>query len=430
MSTEAQAMAGARPSPSLRSGLLARRPWTAVVLLMFLGVVNYLDRTLPGILAEPLKRDLGLSDTFLGVLNGIAFLGVYAVAGIPIAHLADRGRYGLVISGALALWSAMTALGGLVVTGWQLAATRIGVALGEAGSTPAAHAYISRNFPPERRSAALALCSLGAPFGGMAGLIAGGLIGEALGWRMTLIVMGVFGLVLAPFVLLALGPGQRIAIQTKESGGDVVRLLRKPSLIAILAATSFISMGGYSALAFTPAFLMRVHELSIAVVGLQMGLLQGGIGAAALIISGWLGGLLGKRDPRLMLAVLAAMCLICAPIGAVAFTIDDAQLAMVCAAVAAVLASAYLGLTVACLHSLVPLGMRARASAVLLFCSALFGSLGPLIVGAVSDRLAAGYGVMSLAHAMLVIPVVYVLAAIAYLGAMSTFGRDQVRETG
>lgn len=428
MPSDTQAMTGARPTPSLRAGLLAGRPWTAVVLLMLLGVVNYLDRTLPGILAEPLKRELGLSDTFLGVLNGVAFLSVYAVAGIPIARLADRGRYGAVITGALTLWSAMTALGGMVVNGWQLAATRIGVALGEAGSTPAAHAYISRNFPPERRSAALALCSLGAPLGGMAGLIAGGLIGEALGWRMTLVVMGVFGLVLAPVVLLALGPGRRIETAARESGGDVVALLRKPSLLAILAATSFISMGGYSALAFTPAFLMRVHDLSIAVVGLRLGLLQGAIGAAALVLSGWLGGVLGKRDPRLMLAVLATMCLICAPITVVAFTTGDPQLAMVCAAVGGVLASAYLGLTVACLHTLVPLAMRARSSAVLLFCSALFGSLGPLIVGKISDRLSADYGVTSLAHAMLVVPVVYTLAAISYLAAMSTFGRDQVRE--
>ncbi|PRC58469.1 MFS transporter, partial [Mycobacterium sp. ITM-2017-0098] len=84
-------------------------------------------------------------------------LAVYALIGIPIARISDRGAYGLVISGCLALWGVMTMLGGAVQSGVQLALTRVGVAIGEAGSTPAAHAYVARNFPPERRAAPLAV---------------------------------------------------------------------------------------------------------------------------------------------------------------------------------------------------------------------------------------------------------------------------------
>lgn len=149
-----EAQAAAPRQSLIRGGLLAGRPWTAVVLLMLLTVVNYLDRLLPGILAESLKHDLGLSDTFLGVLNGVAFLAVFAVAGIPIARLADRGRYGAVISGSLALWSAMTTLGGLAASGWQLAVTRMGVALGEAAArrrrTPTSRAVFRPSAGPQR----------------------------------------------------------------------------------------------------------------------------------------------------------------------------------------------------------------------------------------------------------------------------------------
>lgn len=122
--------------PPLRAGMLAAHPWAAVALLMVVTIFNNVDRFLPAILAEPMKRELKLSDTFLGVLNGLGFLVIYALACIPIARRADSGRFGAVISASLAGWSLMTLLGGMVVSAWQLAATRAGVALGEAGSTP------------------------------------------------------------------------------------------------------------------------------------------------------------------------------------------------------------------------------------------------------------------------------------------------------
>jgi MFS family permease len=126
------------------------RAWTAVVLLAIVGVLNYADRFLPAVLAEPIRVELELSDTAIGVINGFGFLLVYAVLGLFIARIADRGAFGLVVSACLTLWGAMTMLGGAVVSGLALALTRVGVAIGEAGSTPAAHAYVARNFLPER----------------------------------------------------------------------------------------------------------------------------------------------------------------------------------------------------------------------------------------------------------------------------------------
>lgn len=159
------------------------RAWTAVVVLALVGTLNYVDRFLPGVLAEPIKKDLALSDTAIGVINGFGFLVVYAVVGILIARIADRGLFGTVIAGCLTLWGSMTMLGGAVQSGFQLALTRVGVAVGEAGSTPAAHAYVARNFAPDKRSAPLAVTTMAIPLASAASLLGGGLLAESLGWR-------------------------------------------------------------------------------------------------------------------------------------------------------------------------------------------------------------------------------------------------------
>ncbi len=109
-----------------------RRAWAAVGLLTLVGTLNYVDRFLPSVLAEPIKHDLALSDTAIGVINGFGFLIVYAVLGIAVARVADRGTYGAVIAACLTLWGSMTMLGGAVQSGFQLALTRVGVAVGEA----------------------------------------------------------------------------------------------------------------------------------------------------------------------------------------------------------------------------------------------------------------------------------------------------------
>ena len=125
-----------------------------------------------------------------------------------IARIADRGAFGLVISACLTLWGAMTMLGGAVQSGFQLALTRVGVAVGEAGSTPAAHAYVARNFAPERRAAPLAVITLSIPLASAASLIGGGLLAQSLGWRTAFVVMGAISVVFAPLVLFVLGRRQ------------------------------------------------------------------------------------------------------------------------------------------------------------------------------------------------------------------------------
>jgi len=388
-----------------------------IPVLVLVGLFNYLDRALPAVLAEPIKRDLALSDTALGLINGFGFLVVYALAGIPIARLADRGSYAGVISASLGLWSFMTLLGGLVVSGWQLAVTRMGVALGEAGSLPASHAYVTRNFPPHQCALALSMLSLAVPLGNSIGLLAGGTLGEMIGWRGTLILMGGLGLALAPFVLFVLRRASRglesavPVTSPARKGLAILDSARQPGVAWILIASSFVAVGGYAAIAFAPAFLMRVHGLDLETVGIRFGLGAGMAGIIALLVTGWWSDRLVSRQSNKPLIVVVVMILIVLPFSIGAFIVVDPGTALVLAAISSVVPVAYLAPVVAALHSLVPSAVRAQVSALLLLCTAIMGGLGPLAVGLISDALQPSHGSRSLALAMLVVPAAFAVAA-------------------
>lgn len=278
-----------------------RRAWAAVGVLALVGTLNYVDRFLPSVLAEPIKHDLELSDTAIGVINGFGFLIVYAVMGIAVARVADRGAFGAVVAGCLTLWGTMTMLGGAVQSGFQLALTRVGVAIGEAGSTPAAHAYVARNFVPQRRSAPLAVITIAIPLASTASLLGGGLLAQSLGWRTAFVIMGAVSVVLAPLVLLVVGVRQSLpaapAVVDKTAGGWW-NLLRKPSFLIVVAGTAFISAAGYSLTTFSPAFLMRTRGMSLGEVGVEYGLATGAIGVLGLLIVGRLADRLAERADR------------------------------------------------------------------------------------------------------------------------------------
>ena len=157
-------------------------------MLVVVYVFNFLDRQIVTILAEPIKNDLGLNDTQIGLMTGLAFALFYTILGIPLARLADRANRVNIISIALVIWSGMTALCGMAQNFAQILAARIGV--GEAGCSPPAHSLIADYFPPDKRASALSIYALGIPVGSILGLLAGGWIAELYGWRMAILPGG------------------------------------------------------------------------------------------------------------------------------------------------------------------------------------------------------------------------------------------------
>ncbi len=408
-----------------------RRPWLVVLLLLLVGVLNYLDRVLPAILAEPIKHELELSDTALGLINGFGFLLIYAAASIPMATMSDRGHYGRVVTYALAAWSLMTAAGALVANGWQMALSRMGVAVGESAGMPAAHAYITRHFAPDKRAAAIAVFNLSLPFGSMAGFVVGGVLGEQLGWRQTFLIMGVLGLALAVvtvFALPAKAKSEAAPMSANLSLFGFVPLLKKRSLALILIGSAFLGMGGYTATAFTPAFLMRSHGMSLADAGFRFGLAGGITAAAALLVVGWLAGRLSARDARWLPGSVVVMVALALPFTLLAFRTGNETFAIAALAITYVVPIAYSAPTAVALHRLAPLELRARMSAMLLLATGVAGGIGPLVVGAVSDALTPLYGPDALRRAMQLIPVAYLIGALCFLAALENFRAELVED--
>lgn len=409
-----------------------RRAWAAVAVLAAVGTLNYVDRFLPGVLAEPIKQDLALSDTAIGVINGFGFLIVYAVLGIVIARVADRGMFGAVIAGCLTLWGSMTMLGGAVQSGFQLALTRVGVAVGEAGSTPAAHAYVARNFVPEKRSAPLAVITMSIPLASAASLLGGGLLAESMGWRMAFVVMGGISVLLAPLVLWVVGSRQTLPTPPPRERAAAVNwwdLLRKPSFLAMVAGTALVSAAGYSLTTFAPAFLMRTRGMSLGEVGISYGLATGLLGILGLLIVGRIADRLASRDPRWLLWIVVILIAVLLPASALAFVVESQLACVWLLALGYVIGTAYLAPSIAAIQRLVLPEQRATASAIFLFFNATLGSVGPFLTGVISDSLTAELGPQALGRALLIlVPTMQFLAIGCYALAAHRYRRDIIEE--
>ena len=200
-------------------------------ILTIVYVFNFIDRQILVILQESIKEDLDLSDAQLGLLSGFAFAIFYVTVGIQIARWADRGNRRTIISLAIGLWSAMTAVCGLVQNYWQLLGARIGVGVGEAGGSPPAHSMISDMFPPHERATALSIYNLGIPFGVFVGFLAGGWINELLGWRYAFFAVGIPGVIFALIVRGTVrepprGMSEKVdRVADAPPVGDVIRML-------------------------------------------------------------------------------------------------------------------------------------------------------------------------------------------------------------
>jgi MFS family permease len=385
-------------------------------LLVVVNVFNYLDRQILSILLEPIKRDLQLSDTALGFLTGIAFALFYTFAGIPIARWADHGPRRVIIALGLAIWSGMTALTGFAQTFTQLALARIGVGIGEAACTPPAHSLLSDYFPAERRGTALSIFALGVPFGIMFGYLAGGWVNEYLGWRMAFFVVGTPGLILAFIVWLTLREPPRgyaeglaassSALSAPDSIRDVLKFLwRLHSFRHLSLAAALHAFYGYGALAFVPAFMMRVHGMtSTAELGLWLGAIAGVFAGIGTYLGGTLGDRLAatKKDMRWYLWFPAWATIFSIPFAFLFYLWPDGRIALLLSIPGSILGPVYIGPTFAMTQGLVKIQMRATASAIVLFIINLIGlGLGPQVVGAISDVLAPLYGKEAVRYALL-----------------------------
>lgn len=401
------------PVPATRSHATG---FELMAILLAIGSLNLIDRNLPFILAEDIKRDLAMSDTQIGLLGGLVFAVVYTFAGIPIAKLCDRGFARQSIAAAVGFWSVMTAIGGASQNFVQLVLARFGLAAGEAASAPAAHSIISAEFAPEKRATMIAIYSLGAPIGAMLGLMSGGLLVAHLGWRLSFVAIGIPGIMLALLAWWRLPPPRPHDIEVHPGLGESVRyLLRLPTFRRAALATSLYSFAGYAMTTFNAPVLMRSHGLSAAETGLWYGLMTGVAGMIGMLATGVLADRLSLKDPSWRLRISAFLMGISAPFLAGAMLADNATLAVLLLIGPQMLTVAYLGPTFAAMHAIVPPHLRAMSTSCLMGALTMLGALGPLTVGMLSDWLAPTYGKDSLAMAMLTAPVMLLASSVCFV---------------
>jgi len=413
------------------------QPQYALALLFVVYVLNFIDRSILNILAQPIKEDLGLYDWQIGLMGGIAFALFYTAFGIPIARLADTHNRRNIIAVCLAVWSAMTAVCGLAQNFWQLLLARVGVAVGEAGGSPPAHSMISDLFASDRRATALGLYALGIPVGTMLGNLLGGWINEAMDWRTAFVAVGLPGVLMALVLRFTLKePARGVSDQVVKARAEAPpvsfvfkALWSRKSFRYMTLGGALHALVGYGVGPFMAPLFMRVHDWGTRDIGTALFYL-GFAGILGTASGGYFADRLAKRDVRWYVWLPGLATLISVPFSTMVYTWPEPVTAFWIAAIPAFLGSYYLGPTFSLAQGLVGLRMRALAASILLFILNLIGmGLGPVIVGATSDLLNAytDLGVQSVRWALVSVLLFNVMSTVFYLMAAKDLRSDLAR---
>ncbi len=410
----------------------APRANVVLALLLLAYIFNFLDRQILGILAGPIIKDLQLSDAEVGAIGGIAFAILYSVLGVPLALLADRTSRSRVIAGAVAVWSAFTALCGTAASFGQLFFYRLGVGVGEAGGVAPAYALIADYFPPHRRARALAIFSLGIPLGLAGGTLIGAYLAAWIDWRAAFLVMGAAGLVLAPVMLIfvrdlprpAPAPGEQVPLSRAFP-----IIARKPTFWLMAAAASCSSLAGYGLALWVPTVLERSFGFELIERGQFLASIFLIGGTTGVFMGGWLADRLGQGDRRWYGWLPAIAWLITAPTFYLGLMSPDPWLAWPLLLIPNALNILWLGPVATAIQHLVAQPMRSTASASFLLINNLIGlGVGPTLIGALSELFKEKYGTEALRYATVSVLGFYVLAAVLMLLAVRRMREDWVED--
>lgn len=395
-------------------GAIKRNRTVLMTFLVIAYTLNFIDRQIAGILAEPIKHDLNLTDSQLGWLGGTAFALFYTVLAIPIARYADRSDRSIVLTVGLALWSLATALCGMAQSFAQLFLSRMSVGIGEAAGVAPAYSLLTDLYPAERRARAMALFSLGIPLGSALGVVFGGIIAAKIDWRMAFVSLGIAGLLFSPFFKWGVrDPGHKERVAAASVVEVFALIARKPTFWLMSFAAGTGSLISYGLAFWIPSFLARSFHLELVDRSLIYGtvVLVGGVAGV------WLGGVVGDRlktaRPAAYALVPTVTYALCLPAFLLAFSSNSIVATAVLFVIPTALSLAWLGPVIGAINGLVPGHMRATASAMFLFINNLIGlGLGTLVIGTISDALKGQFGDEALRYSAMVTTLLYVISAV------------------
>jgi MFS family permease len=410
-----------------------------LVLLTVVYGFNFIDRQIVGILAPFIQKDLGLSNTELGLLIGLAFATLYTTVAIPLAWLADRYNRVNILSIALATWSGFTALTGLATNFAQIAIARMGVGIGEAGGSPPSHSIISDMYSKEERAGALGVYSMGIPLGIMAAyFITAVLMGsspEEVDWRRIFIFLGLTGIALAIVLRLVVREPVRGAMEFEEKV-EIIQppfveslkiLLKIPAWWAMCFGIAFGSFAAYATSAFHTKFLIALDPtFNIQKLVIILGIINGVAYVGGTYFGAKLADRWGKKDIRVYGWLPAVTILLCLPIGILSYWAPSVEMNLVWTSLFLVFIGVYLGPSFAIAQTLAPIKMRAMSTALFFFILnmiALGG--GPTFTGWLIDVFKENYNDLeSMRYAMTVTFGIFIPSAISFFIVSRVLPRD------
>ena len=409
-----------------------------LILLTIVYGFNFIDRQIMGILAPFIQKDLGLTNTELGLLIGLAFAVFYTFVAIPIAWLADRYNRVNILSIALATWSGFTALTGLANNFIQIGLARMGVGIGEAGGSPPSHSIISDLFPKEERASALGVYSMGIPIGIMAAyFVTASLMGSGddVDWRRIFIVLGLTGIGLAVIVKLVLKEPVRGAMELnhdteikkppfKESLKELIKI---PAWWAMCFGIAFGSFVSYAKSAFQTKYLVTLDpSFDFQTLVIILGIMNGTTYAAGAFFGARLADKWGKRDVRAYGWLPAISIGLALPVAIITWWVPSIEVHLVFATLFLLLIGIYLGPSFAIAQTLAPIHMRAMSTALFFFILnmiALGG--GPTFAGWIMDLFKESYNELeSVRYAMTVTSIFFIPSVISFLLVAKVLPRD------
>lgn len=368
----------------------------ALVILMAIGSINYVDRQLLSLLIEPVRQDIPLSDTAFGLLTGLFFALFYASMGVPVAMLADRINRVKLVAVACTMWSVCTGLCGFAQNFWQLALARFGVGVGEAGGTAPSLSILSDYFKPEQRPAIIGLYTVNGPIGVFIGISLGGFIAAQYGWRMAFFTVAILGIALAPILWLVVREPLRGATEAAAPSSahekapsllSTIRIfLMLPTLRLLLPASGLLAFVSYGLLNWIPAFLMRENGMALE----QLALWFGPAAGVCMGLGIWGGGAIVNIGVKKSLTAYAwapaFSVMIGCPFLLLALFMPGWELTLILLLIPMVSVVMYVAPALALTQNLAPLRARATATALLLLSFNLVGiGGGPLMIGILSD---------------------------------------------
>jgi predicted MFS family arabinose efflux permease len=404
--------------------------WFMLVLFTVIHIVLNIDRAVLSILAEPIKTELGLTDTQIGILAGIGFSAFYSVAGILLGWAVDRWNRHYILVACVTVFAASTTAAAMTTSFAGLLIARMLVGVGEAGGGPAMVSMLMDRLPSERRGWAMGIFYTGVPLGFLSIFLLGAVVAFSYGWRSTFLAAGIPGLLLAILALVAIRetPNRHRKSGSMKSLPAIRQLFGQPSFRYIFVATACHSAAFYAIVSFSASFFIRSHDLSLKQIGLML--------AAAIGVAGLAGSLIGGPvADRLAQRGLHWRPLYCGIVLTVSFAAASGSFLWPMTAGALALtglwgfsANLYSGPAMASLHCVVPQHARGTATAVYYLAGNLLGTGGgALAAGLVSDALKPVFGAASLGHALVLVQLFEAVAAVCWFLAAQRFTRDSAR---